>query len=155
MSSKQNLARRGFMLFGSALALTSIAAPSSLEAALKEFEVLPSCPASFSQADHLCLRELGLQDFSKLIGQSFLVGSGIQKVRMQLTQVTSHARTTDARPLAVRREPFSLQFSAPVGLQLTAEIYDLKHPQLADMKVFMSQIGQPDTNNSQYEVVFG
>ena len=39
MSSKQNLARRGFMLFGSALALTSIAAPSSLEAALKEFEV--------------------------------------------------------------------------------------------------------------------
>jgi hypothetical protein len=155
MSSKQNLARRGFMLFGSALALTSIAAPSSLAAALKEFEVLPSCPASFSQADHLCLRELGVQDFSKLIGQSFLVGSGMQKVRMQLTQVTSHARTADARPLTVRREPFSLQFSAPVGLQLTAEIYDLKHPQLADMKVFMSQIGQPDTNNSQYEVVFG
>jgi hypothetical protein len=155
MSSKQNLARRGFMLFGSALALTSIAAPSSLEAALKEFEVLPSCPTSFSQTDHLCLRELGVQDFSQLIGQSFLLGSGISKVRMQLTQVTSHARTADARPLTVRREPFSLQFSAPAGQQLPAEIYDLKHPQLADMKVFMTQIGQPDTSRSHYEVVFG
>lgn len=155
MSSKQNLARRGFMLFGGSLALTSITAPSSLAAALNEFEVLPSCPANFSHTDHLCLRELGLHDFEKLIGQRFLVGSGIRKVRMQLTQVTSHARTDDPRPLAVRREPFSLQFSAPADQQLAADIYDLKHPQLADMKVFMTQIGQPDTSHSHYEVVFG
>ncbi|MBC3832155.1 hypothetical protein H8K33_11585 [Undibacterium amnicola] len=155
MSSKQNLARRGFILFGGALALTSMTAPSSLANALMELEVLPSCTANFSNADHLCLRSFGLQDFTQLLGQNFLVGAGIHKVHMQLTNATSHARDADPRPATVRREPFSLQFSAQQGLQLPAEIYDVKHPKLGDMKVFMTQIGDQNSDKSQYEVVFG
>lgn len=155
MSGKQNLARRNFMLFGSALALTSMTAPNSLAAALLEYEVLPSCATSFSHADHLCLREFCLQDFTQLLGQNFLIGSNNRKVHMQLISATSHFRQLDSRPSQVRSEPFSLQFSAPQNLRLPAEIYDLTHSKLGSMKVFMSPIGLQDTPTVQYEVVFG
>jgi hypothetical protein len=155
MLGKQNLARRGFMLFGGAVALTSVSAPTSLANALMEYEMLPSCSANLSNTDHQCLRELALADFLPLVGQNFLLGSGIHKVRMQLVAAISHGRALDARPESVRREPFSLQFSAPQGMQLPAEIYDIKHPQIASMKVFMTQIGSQNIRLPRYEVVFG
>jgi hypothetical protein len=155
MPSKQNLARRSFLLYGGALALTSVTASTSLATALLEHEVLPSCVTDFSHADHLCLREFSLQDFTHLLGQQFSVGAGKQQVRMQLFKATSYVVRDDARPSHVRREPFSLVFVAPQELNLPADIYDLRHPQIGGMKVMMTKIGQAEAGKSRYEVVFG
>jgi len=70
---------------------------------------------------------------------------------------TLPVKLTEARPLGARpesiREPFSLTFVLGRPLRLPQGIYQMRHPQLGEMEIFLVPIGV-DANSSTFEAVF-
>lgn len=149
--------RRNFLLFGgaSALAATAIANNVTPSSVLKDNNSQHhSC--GLSMADNYCLRNLALEDFQVLLGETFKVAAFPFSTNLQLHAVTSHFRDNDKRPDKSRNEPFSLHFIGKNKTTLQSEIQDLHHPHIGSIKVFMSQIGHTGSSDEKhYEVVFG
>jgi len=70
---------------------------------------------------------------------------------------TLPVKLTEARPLGARpesiREPFSLTFVLGRPLRLPQGIYQMRHPQLGEMEIFLVPIAV-DANSSTFEAVF-
>jgi hypothetical protein len=80
-----------------------------------------------------------------------------QDFEIVFTDGTLPVRLSEARPLGVRpesiREPFSLAFVAGRPLRLPQGTYQMRHPQLGEMEVFLVQVAANQTS-STFEAVF-
>ena len=80
-----------------------------------------------------------------------------QDFEIVFTDGTLPVRLSEARPLGVRpesiREPFSLAFVAGRPLQLPQGTYQMRHPQLGEMSIFLVQVAA-DQTSSTFEAVF-
>jgi hypothetical protein len=89
--------------------------------------------------------------FAPLVGQTFAVGheSAAGWVGPELELVAVNA----LRPHSRRAEPFSLLFRGPRSPILPQSIYDLVHPALGTLKIFLVPV-QPSGDGAEYEAVF-
>lgn len=89
--------------------------------------------------------------FAPLVGQTFAVGheSDAGWVGPDLELVAVQA----LRPHSRRAEPFSLLFRGPRQPILPQSIYDLAHPDLGTLKIFLVPV-QPSGDGAEYEAIF-
>ena len=89
--------------------------------------------------------------FAPLIGQRFAVrhDSAADWVGPELELVAVKA----LRPHSRRAEPFSLLFRGPSRPILPQSIYDLAHPELGTLKIFLVPV-QPSGDGAEYEAIF-
>ena len=89
--------------------------------------------------------------FAPLVGQRFAVRheatAGWVGPDLELIAVES------LRPHARRAEPFSLLFRGPQRPILPQSTYDLAHPELGTMKIFLVPV-QPSGDGAEYEAIF-
>jgi hypothetical protein len=80
-----------------------------------------------------------------------------QDFEIVFTDGTLPVRLSEARPLGVRpesiREPFSIAFVAGRPLRLPQGTYQMRHPQLGEMDIFLVQVAV-DQTSSTFEAVF-
>ena len=80
-----------------------------------------------------------------------------QDFEIVFTDGTLPVKLSEARPLGVRpesiREPFSLAFVAGRPLRLPQATYQMRHPRLGEMELFLVQVAA-DQNSSTFEAVF-
>ena len=92
-----------------------------------------------------------LARFAPLVGQTFAVGhesaAGWAGPELELVSVQA------LRPHSRRAEPFSLLFRGPRQPILPQSIYDLVHPELGTLKIFLVPV-QPSGDGAEYEAIF-
>lgn len=83
----------------------------------------------------------GLAAFAPHIGGSFIAAAtGSQPaVRFTLSKVEALKPHND-----VADQPFSLRFAAPAGHVIESRIYQLQHPVLGSLELFISPVGSAD-----------
>jgi hypothetical protein len=92
-----------------------------------------------------------VNDFTDLVGQKFsLQVEGGLSVRAKLIEANS-PQTRHA--LRFRRAHFSIVFDVPVGQELIQGQYQLSHPRIGSMDLFMSPVDLPEKYN-RLEAVF-
>ena len=89
--------------------------------------------------------------FAPLVGQTFAVRheSAAGWVGPELELVAVNA----LRPHSRRAEPFSLHFRGPSRPVLPQSIYDLAHPELGTLKIFLVPV-QASGEGAEYEAIF-
>ena len=89
--------------------------------------------------------------FAPLVGQRFAVrhGSAPDWTGPELELISVQA----LRPHSRRAEPFSLTFRGPRQPVLPQSIYDVAHPDLGTMKIFLVPV-QPTGDGAEYEAIF-
>jgi hypothetical protein len=89
-------------------------------------------------------------DFAALEVREFtrVVADGEPPVSLTLTEVRP------GRPREGGREPFSLTFTGPVDITLQQGIHPLRHPEVGDLELFLTPVGQAGQDRA-YEAVFG
>ena len=100
------------------------------------------------------LERLTSETFRDRVGQTFhLDGGDGSRREIVLAEVTEHRLGGQARPDG--RVPFSLEFFAADGPVLPQRIYDLQHPDLGSLGLFLVPIGpDPERGGIRYEAVF-
>jgi hypothetical protein len=59
------------------------------------------------------------------------------------------------RPIHLRQQPFSLLFIAPGREKLNSGIYEVEHPEIGDVNLFLHEVGaDQDLRTVHYEAVF-
>ena len=87
--------------------------------------------------------------FAPLVGERFAVSWGAEGepgVELELVSVQA------LRPHSGRAEPFSLLFRGPRRPILPQRIYDVAHPELGTLKIFLVPV-QPSGEGAEYEAV--
>ena len=101
--------------------------------------------------------DLSEEHFEDLVGDEFEISNLRDHIKLKLLEVREHDHHTDAvnRPSHVRMEPFSLLFIAPNGEVVESGIYELEHPELGDVDLFLHEVGvDQDVDTVHYEVIF-
>ena len=97
------------------------------------------------------LAALQRQDFLPHVGTGFTLrledGTLLPVELIEVRDLDVRSRPEDARP------PFSLCFRSTVEISLPQKLYELEHPELRELTLFLVPIG-PDETGSRYEAVF-
>ena len=148
-SKKTILKRRDFLsrtasVGGMVLLSASVAPVHALETATNSLSPVRACKT-------VRPGNATVKDFSALVGQRFrLQAEGGTIVRAKL--IESNAPKTH-RGLRFRREPFSIIFDVPDGLELVQGRYRLSHPQITSIELFMVPVDLPAKHN-RLEAIF-
>jgi hypothetical protein len=95
------------------------------------------------------LDQLTIESFEPLVGTSFWLHNGAQKMELRLTRT---GRVMESEAARLKRTAFSLYFLGPI--LLPQQIYRLTHEALADpLDIFLVPIGK-EANSFAYEAVF-
>jgi hypothetical protein len=89
-------------------------------------------------------------DFAALEVREFtrVVAAGEPPVSLTRTEVRP------GRPRDGARDPFSLTFTGPADITLLQGIHPLRHPELGEVELFLTPVGQA-AQDLAYEAVFG
>lgn len=91
----------------------------------------------------------GLQDFLPLHGELFAIATGdAEALSARLVEIEPLGRA-----IPERGEAFSLLFLGPAAPPLAQSIYQLRHPRLAPLDVFLVPIAA-DATGVRYEAIF-
>lgn len=98
------------------------------------------------------LESLTISDFAPRVGDRFRIaapedGAGHEAELVEATPVGAGGRPGG-------RVPFSLVFRGPAGVVLPQRIYQVDHPELGSLDIFLVPIGA-DAAGVRYEAVFG
>ena len=85
-----------------------------------------------------------LNDFIPHLHTPFEVG-GEEKLELDLTSATDLSNA--------QLEQFSLIFTGPISPCLPQRLYDLSHPRLGNVELFLVPVG-PDEAGMKYEAIF-
>ena len=151
--SPAQVSRRGFLIQSGAATVAVAGATATLGA----HATTPVCGVPLSASDALCVRDVALQDFRRAVGDSFQVyaPTGAAMLTLKSAQAQSRHAQDGQRPLAARREPFSLLFVATAGADLLPGIHEFTHPSLGVLKLSLNAVGDPEVGPAHYEVAFG
>ncbi len=102
--------------------------------------------------------ELTLSLFAPHVGSTFqIVINGEPALDLKLVEVNDTTIANDSlRDPSLRQQPFELLFHAPLTPIAPQMNYDLSHPQLGQLTIFLVPLG-PDKltrQNMQYQAVF-
>jgi hypothetical protein len=98
------------------------------------------------------LGELTHATFADCLGSKFrLHHGGPAPLDVDLVAVTPLGDKDRPRP--AKREPFSLLFRGPRDFYLPQRIYQLEHPTLGALEIFLVPVG-PDDAGMRFEAVF-
>ena len=101
----------------------------------------------------MTLDQVTRSDFAQCIGQQFQLECGGQAVATELATVTGLGfKPTEDRSRG-ERESFSLLFHAPKQWRYPQCIYQVSHPILGALDVFLVPLG-PDEKGMRLEAVF-
>jgi hypothetical protein len=97
------------------------------------------------------LASLTLQHFTAVQGATFHAASGVSDLGLwQLVAV----RQLGSAYSASGREPFALDFSAPLAVTLEQGTVTLVHESLGILEVFVSQKASPSPQSRAFEAIF-
>jgi len=99
---------------------------------------------------------LALSDFDGHVNARFRVRLGAEEfLELELVKAEALKSGGGHEVPGVRRAPFSLIFRGPRDQPLQQRIYELEHPSLGALQVFLVPIGPgPGTNGLRYEALF-
>lgn len=103
--------------------------------------------------DKLMLEDLNHTTFAEQVGTEFRTEIEGRTLPFELIEVRPHSSQSNRPQNFGRREPFSLLFRAPKGVTAPQHIYDLEHPALGRVGIFLVPVGA-DTHGTLYEAVF-
>ena len=92
--------------------------------------------------------------FSPLVDDTFDVGIDGNVVATPTQLVLKDVVETTGSPDSSRRIPFTLTFTGPAGDHLPQGLYELTHPTLGAVEIFLVPIGPRDDGRHRYEAVF-
>jgi hypothetical protein len=96
-------------------------------------------------------RVLEQSDFAPFENQTFLIGDDSGgRVKAELVELKELASETVN---GAKRKPFSLVFRCPKDCQLGQRTYEVEHPKMGRLEIFLVPIG-PDGRGMCYEAVF-
>ena len=100
----------------------------------------------------LMLDRLSVNDFEGRTGETFTItlASG-ESLGLELSEVRG---LTGDTPEGSRRSPFSLLLRGPGDGYLPQRIYELEHPQMGKLILFLVPLGPDREGKMRYEVVF-
>ena len=95
---------------------------------------------------------LSAERFTPHRGTAFTAdpGDGGEPVPLRLDEVTPGR----AQPGAPREDPFTLVFTGPPGRPLGQGLYDLSHPVLGAVAIFVVPLGPGSDGRPRYEAIF-
>lgn len=97
------------------------------------------------------LRKISVEHFADLIGQNFrLRPEAGATTRARLIEVNASPRMRGAK---LQRQPFSLVFDVPQGLERVQGHYRIRHPRVGTLDVLMVPVDLP-SRHSRLEAVF-
>lgn len=104
------------------------------------------------EAGERMLERLSAGDFAERIGEIFTItlASG-ESLELELTEVRG---LTGDTPEGSQRSPFSLLLRGPGEGYLPQRIYELEHPQMGKLTLFLVPLGPDREGKMGYEVVF-
>jgi len=95
----------------------------------------------------------GFAQFFEHVNTPFDLQAGAHTIRLRLVAAHVLATASPAAPDA-GNEKFSLHFQGPAGRPLTQDTYELAHPRLGRLALFIVPVGLPDSAQRHYEAVF-
>lgn len=99
------------------------------------------------------LAALSADDFAGKIGNRFLMRiHETMSADLELARVDLWG-PPDAAQRGGRRRPFTLLFKGPIELRVPQRIYQLEHPELGALEMFLVPL-QPDSAGTKFEAVF-
>ncbi len=148
MQNKQTLKRREFLIpmiaVGTGVLLHAIAGPIHVVAQT----VAGKEPLGGGRP--VRLNTTTLEDFSDLVGQTFRLrqqhGSMVNTRLIEATRLTAKGKKR-------RRQPFSLVFDVPDGIELTQGQYGIRHRRLGALELFMVPVDLPARYNRLEAIV--
>ena len=85
-----------------------------------------------------------LGDFTPYLHTQFQIGDE-EKLELELTSATDYSNA--------QLEQFSLIFTGPISPCLPQRLYELSHPQMDNVELFLVPVG-PDKTGNLYEAAF-
>ena len=101
----------------------------------------------------MTLDQVTRSDFVQCVGQPFQIECGGQAVAAELASVTGLGFKSADDRRCVERESFSLLFHAPKQWRYPQRIYQVSHPKLGNLDVFLVPLG-PDEKGMRLEAIF-
>jgi hypothetical protein len=101
----------------------------------------------------MMLDQVTRADFAQCLGQPFQIECGGRAVDVELSSVTGLGFKSPGDQEHGKRESFTLLFHAPKNWRLPQRIYQLSHPKLGALEMFLVPIG-PDEKGMRLEAVF-
>lgn len=96
---------------------------------------------------------LTYDDFHSLLGEAFdVVVDDEPAAELTLQEATPHGPAPDA-PAPGARQAFALVFTGPPSPALSQGTWDLRHPDLGTVAIFLVPIG-PGPDGPRYEAIF-
>ena len=108
--------------------------------------IVTSCISRASAGD--AKTGLTAADFAPYVGQEFQLHAGGNWVRAQLAAVRPLRPTSPEY-----RRPFSLEFTTRCSV--SSRMYQLEHPRLGTLELYMGPIAGPSHNLTHFEAIFG
>ena len=94
------------------------------------------------------MRMLELADFSECIDRQFTIVAGEERLKLVLAEAVE---AKGGRP--GNRAPFSLIFRGPAEPLLPQATYNIEHPRLGPLDIFIVPIGK-DEHGVRYQAIF-
>jgi hypothetical protein len=99
------------------------------------------------------LDTLSRETFQSHVGETFRIAFTDGEIELTLVLATP-ITAGDPEPDPAKRSPFSLLFrGGPPDRFLPQRTYDLEHPELGNLSIFLVPLG-PDAEGMRYEAVF-
>lgn len=99
------------------------------------------------------LDTLSMETFKSHVGESFRIAFTDGEIELTLILATP-ITAGEPEPDPAKRSPFSLTFrGGPVDRFLPQRIYELEHPELGSLPIFLVPLG-PDGEGMRYEAIF-
>lgn len=98
------------------------------------------------------LEKLEKSSFEPYVGEDFKVTAGELELSMKLMEVTAGS---EASRIPEGRETFSVIFVAPGGEVLEQQIFEVSHPEMGEMGLFLVPLGPEAAGKGiRYEAIF-
>jgi len=131
--------RRTFLTGAAAFSLM----PLALRLLMKKPQI-PVAPAVRRVAP--CVTQRGLEEFVPLVGSTFAVAAASAQPAIKLVLAKAEALKHHRPGVA---EQFSLRFKAPAGHPFESRIYQLEHPALGSLELFITAVGSAMIHGEQ------
>ena len=112
-----------------------------------------ACEESEAKFSYMTLDQVTRENFAQCLGQSFQIECDGRAVDAELSAVTGLGFKSADDSEHGKRESFTLLFHAPKNWRLPQRIYQLSHPKLGALEMFLVPIG-PDQKGMRLEAVF-
>jgi hypothetical protein len=100
------------------------------------------------------LDRLTANNFAPAVGEIFTLDAGdAGQIELELLESRLQDPDSPAEDASGARAPFTLTFRGPADPVLPQRIYELQHPTLATLEIFLVPIGRDEAGTS-YEAVF-